>query len=250
MVSISGRGPHEPQRAAGAALPAAWAFGAVTVAVAVVLTRGSTSRNGSRDASPSNGDSDGLRTAVEELERRAFTTYKTRVQSCNRLRSRALAWNASMVAFAAAIAVATVGLLSKAGMYGAEGDTLLAALAILSLVASLIVAGMDYGGRSRAMEANYKRLQALSVEAESFFVDAANATTERYARLQAEYYNLIAASENQTTGDWRRTSDKSPAPSVFNDRAIAIDVAVTAAPYLSLLFPIVLLVPFARSILG
>src|SRR4051812_24806588 len=103
---------------------------------------------------------------------RSYQTYKSRMMTHQRLASRNSAWNFSLIAFSTATTFSSIGMLTHQKMYGAGGETLMVILAVLALVASLVVANMNYSGRSQAMEANYKRIQQISVHAESFFVDS------------------------------------------------------------------------------
>src|SRR5690242_5888951 len=111
-------------------------------------------------AGPSN-----LEDLIRRLEDRSFTTYKARLQAAQRLSSRNNAWNSCLISFSTATLIAAVGMLGKQDMYGKEGDSLMIALSLLSLVASLVVASMNYGGRSRSLESNYKRIQQIALKA-------------------------------------------------------------------------------------
>ncbi len=191
-------------------------------------------------------DPDDLRAAVKKLEDRSYSTFKARVAAHERLNARNHAWNASMVALSAAVAVASIGVLTDPGMYGARGETVLAALGVMSLVASLVVANANYGARSRNMESNFKRIQELSVIAEGFFVNAATATCQEYERLRREYHSLIDAAENHTSGDHHRAQTTGAFPALR--WKCLKETLVTTAPYLSLALPIGLLVPFVRAV--
>lgn len=195
---------------------------------------------------------DNLSTSVRKLMERSYDTYKARIAARDRLNARYQAWNVSMVALSGSVTVAGLGLLKDPQMYGSQGDLLFAALGVLALVASLVVANVNYGARSQNMERSYKQIQALSVVAESFHADPQSATAERYEGLRRDYAQLLETSENQSSGDHarakatgRRPPSRTP-PSL--QRACLKETAITAAPYLSLLLPLALLKPFTDAI--
>ncbi|WP_328524587.1 SLATT domain-containing protein [Kribbella sp. NBC_00359] len=183
--------------------------------------------------------------AVERLEERAFKTYKSRLAAHHRLSSRNNAWNASLIALSTATTIASVGLLSDAAMYGERGETLLAALAILALVASLVVANMNYGARSRSMEANYKRIQQISMDAENLRLGTMELTEKAFLTLQREYGIAVESSENHSQGDYGRTSK---VKSLRGEQRR--DTAITLAPYLSIIAPILIVIPFVQWIVN
>ncbi|GAA3579956.1 hypothetical protein GCM10022222_75940 [Amycolatopsis ultiminotia] len=204
-----------------------------------------------------------LKSAVEKLERRAFTTYLARLKAYERLARRNNAWNASLIALATSTTISAVGLLADRDMYGSGGDGLMVALAILSLVASLVVSSVNYGSRSRAMEAGYKRIQQISISAEGFFVSHLAPTSERFVDLQKEYGVAVEFSENHTRADHiranRDTAKGNPAPAegalsraarADGRRIILVDNLITLAPYATLSIPIALLIPFVSWFAG
>ena len=124
-------------------------------------------------------------------------------------------------------------------MYGAGGDTLMATLAILSLVSSLVVSSVNYGGRARAMEASYKRIQQISLAAEDVANDPSQTTRRRLNELQREYAIAIDASENHSDADYDRSQKR-------GWRKLWRDSLVSYVPYATLAVPISLMVPFAK----
>lgn len=176
---------------------------------------------------------------VKKLEDRAFSTYQARLKAHERLHRRNNAWNASLVALATSTTIASVGVLVERNMYGSRGDSLLVSLAILSLVASLVVSSVNYGSRARAMEASYKRIQQISVAAESFFVGSSPPTRQRLLELQREYGIAVESSENHSEADYLRSCGQP-------GRRVWRDTFVTAAPYVTLVVPLALLVSFAK----
>lgn len=191
------------------------------------------------ESSPLVTDSDGrdLRESVKILEERAHKTYLARIRACDRLTQRNNAWNTSLIAFATSTTIASVGIVVNSNMYGRGGDALLVALAILSLVASLVVSNVDYGSRARAMEVSYKRIQQISLQAESFFVDTGAASRRRYLELAQEYSIAIESSENHLTSDYLLSQGRSGG-SITRARI------VTFIPYITLIIPVLLLLPF------
>lgn len=206
-------------------------------------------------------DDPGAREQLRVEEGRAFKTYRAREAAARRLGQRARAWNWALVAFSTATAVAAIGLLTDPGMYGAEGDTLIACLAILALVASLTTANVDYSGRSRDMFINYRKLQRISVEMEELRRQAALAITHAMVKdLSDRYQSVLDETENHTTGDHLRHFSKtlpedhphhSTDPKLFRARrrAMLSEFVITAFPYATLLVPGALIVPLATSIL-
>lgn len=182
-----------------------------------------------------------LQDMVKKLEDRSYKTFKARMRASQRLARRNSAWNVSLVAFSTATTVAAVGMLTDRDMYGPAGDTIMAALGILSLITSLIVASMNYGSRSRALEANYKHIQRISLKAEGFFIEPQSATADRYEELFDEYSAAIESSENHSDGDYASTLNRVPRSS---KSALWIERLVTWMPYLSILAPIGILAPF------
>lgn len=173
---------------------------------------------------------------AKKLERRAYKTYKARLKSYERLRSRGVAWNAFLISSATATTVASVGLLSEPRMYGAHGATLLAMLAIVSLVASLVVANMNYGSRSQAVESNYKRIQQIALAAEA--LATRGCTVRQVEHMQREYEIALESSENHSEPDYQRSLE---APT--NRWRIRRDDIVSLVPFLMLLAPVAVAVP-------
>lgn len=195
---------------------------------------------------------DSLSTSVRKLMERSYDTYKARIAARDRLHARFHAWNVSMIALSGSVVVAGLGLLKDSNMYGSQGDLLLAAVGVMSLVASLVVANANYGARSENMERSYKQIQALSVLVESFYADPQSATVGRYELMRGDYAQLLETSENQSSGDYARAKASSRTPPSRTpaslQRACLKETAITAAPYLSLILPLALLAPFTDAI--
>ena len=120
----------------------------------------------------------GIVESLQKLEDRSYKSYKARMYASRRLALRGKAWNASLLSLTVATTIASVGLLTEENMYGAAGPTIFACLAVLSLVTSLVVSGQNYGGRSRDLFNNYRRLQRLSTEAEYLRLQTPEASPE------------------------------------------------------------------------
>lgn len=180
------------------------------------------------------------------LERRSFKSYKSRLCASRRLAARNRAWNASLIASSTAATIASVALLSESTIYGRSGPTLLVCVSILTLVASLVASGLDYSGRSRDMFLNYRRLQRLSAEVERY-VQAPNLQTHAILEtLHARYDALLDESENHTEADYFRAfPDESRRTGSFWRETL-----LSAMPYVTLLAPIGLLIPFVNWIVS
>lgn len=183
-------------------------------------------------------------TALERLENRSYATYKARLNAANRLRYRGAAWNASLVALSVSTTAASVALLSDPTIYGPRGATLLAVLAVLALASSLVVTNMNYPGRAQAMEANFRRIQQISLAAESarwgpdIDVDA--------EQLRREYEIALESSENHSEADYLRTQKRSRTAT----RIILGDRIVTVLPWLSLVVTALVVYPLVAWLLG
>src|ERR1043165_8227776 len=183
-----------------------------------------------------------LRAAVKRLENRSYTTYKARLKTHQRLIRRSNSWNASLIALATSTTISSVGLLVNKGMYGAGGDALMVVLAILSLVASLVVSSVNYGARSRAMEANYKKIQQISLLAETPSLTNPEAR-QRFREALKECEMAVDSAENHSEADYYRSlvdykKVQGARKQVWRDSLISL------APYITLSIPVGLVVPF------
>ncbi|GLZ37154.1 hypothetical protein Acsp05_07790 [Actinokineospora sp. NBRC 105648] len=116
------------------------------------------------------------------------------------------------------------------------------ALAILSLVTSLVVSNMNYGARGRAMEANYKMIQQISAELESFFTGQGTDSWSKYHDIHRRYLNAVDSSENHSESDhFRNTQDSL---SFKHRRKVRFDTSVTFFPVFTLAVPILVIIPF------
>lgn len=179
---------------------------------------------------------------IRRLEQRAYKTYLCRLQAFRRLSHADKAWNTALIAFSTSTTIASVGILVDREMYGRGGDAMLLTLAILSLVASLVVSNVHYGIRAKAMEANYKQIQQISVAAENL-LDVQNSDREsRYRDLLSSYEAAVTSSENHTAHDHRVMQAQLPGSSIAPRKR---DAAGVVAPYFTLLLPLALITPFA-----
>lgn len=183
---------------------------------------------------------------IGKLADRSYKTYKARLVAAERLQSRNRAWNACLLSLSVATTLASVALLTNKDMYGQAGPTILVCVAILALVASLVVSGLNYGGRSRDMFMNYRRIQKLSVEAEGLAISK-TATAEDIDQLAERYESLLDDSENHTTSDYiRAIPDKSPGLVKW---PVVRAVFLTQVPYLALVFPILVVLPIVEWVI-
>lgn len=167
---------------------------------------------------------------LRALEDRSFTTYKCRVRAFDRIQARNSAWNAALISLSVATTVAAVGLLVDAEMYGNAGPVLLAACAVLSLAASLVVASLDYPGRASRMEFNYKEIQDVASRLEATHASDGGPTFKAYDELYCRYSELVRRSENHTPADLHATEGRWSALRVLSG-------VLTFLPYLTLLLP-------------
>lgn len=123
-------------------------------------------------------------------------------------------------------------------MYGKAGATVLVCVSILALVASLVVADLNYGGRSRDMFMNYRRIQRLSVRAESL-LSRGEASSYDVAELTERYESLLDDSENHSDSDFRLAL---PNPDLGTGPATRAKL-LTLAPYSALIAPIFVIWP-------
>jgi hypothetical protein len=100
------------------------------------------------------------------------------------------------------------------------------------------------------MEDNYKRIQQISVSAENLKEYTGPDRREKYQKLQDEYNVAMSSSENHTEHDFRRAQPIPPHSGFGFWRRVHRSFgwlryfAVTAFPYVSLVIPVALLVPF------
>lgn len=180
---------------------------------------------------------------AKRLEDRAYATYKARIKMHRRLQIRNASWNASLISAATATTIAGIGMLAEPGMYGNHGAVLFAALAVISLVASLVVANMNYPGRCQAVEANYKRIQQIALAAEA--LPGRDVGEPELFMLQREYEIALEASENHSDADYERTLDCPKKRWV-----VRADTLVSVIPLLTLCAPVMVAVPLIRWIFG
>lgn len=180
----------------------------------------------------------GASALLQDLERRAFKTYQARVRATARLAARNRAWNAFLIATSSSGVIASVALLVEPDIYGVGGPVLLVVVSMLTVVASLVTASLDYSGRARNMFINYRKVQRLSGEAERAQRDPGQCNFETAQRLFSQYDGLLDESENHTAGDYAR------AQSEWRSGSRAKEMLLTFAPLASLSIPILLLVPF------
>lgn len=143
---------------------------------------------------------------LRTLEDRSYKTYRARLYASKRLQSRNHRLNASLIAMSTATTIAAVILLANPSLYGQNGPLLLAGLAILALMLSLVSTSIDYSGRSRNMFISYRRIQRVASEAERLQQSSTELlTAELVQRLTDEYEALLDESENHTEADYYRS---------------------------------------------
>jgi hypothetical protein len=175
---------------------------------------------------------------LEKLADRSYKTYRSRLVASNRLQARGRAWNACLLSLSVATTLSSVALLTEPDMYGEAGPTVLVCVSIMALVASLVVAGLNFGGRSRDMFMNYRRIQRLSVEAESF-VYRGDAGVDEIRELSERYESLLDDSENHTESDYQRAMPDAK----VGTWPIRKAKLLTLAPYSALGVPVLVILP-------
>jgi hypothetical protein len=186
------------------------------------------------------------RQSLAQLEDRAYKTYKARLEACKRLESRSRAVNGLVVALSLSGLVSAAGMLRDRDIYGPNGDALWLFIAILTFAGSLTSSSMGYAARSRNMFQNYRKIQRLSVRAESAKGDPAQLTRDTFEKLSLEYDDLLDESENHTTADYLRAwSQLAPANKLSKAERWHVlgSSALTWTPWLAVIVPVALVVP-------
>lgn len=196
-------------------------------------------------AAPTKPQPEDFRAQIATLERRSYETYRARLQASIRLEQRARAWNTSLVALAFSTTVASIGMLTSESMYGGSGDVLLVCLGVLALVVSLVTSGLNYSGRSRNMFVNYRKLQAISAQAERAGLNATLHHAGFVERLHARYDAILDESENHSPADHLRLH-----PGSHRKLAVLREDSLTIFPYLTLAIPAALLIPLLDEMIG
>jgi hypothetical protein len=182
--------------------------------------------------------------SLEKLEDRSFKSYKGRMYASQRLALRDKAWNTSLLSLTVATTVASIGLLADSQMYGTGGSTLFVCLAVLSLVISLVVAGLNYGARSRDLFNNYRRLQRLSTEVEHLRADNSAPSFAEVKVLLDRYNDLLDDSENHNSADNIRGNNVDGVT-----WGVAGDWLISALPFVTLVIPVAVVVPLVQWLL-
>lgn len=235
--------------------PRQWRYGLSVITRLIRILSLGLSRSASTRSSEAAAEGDVARKLLATLERRSYLTYMGRLRASNRLAFRNRAWNATLIAASGAVTVASVALLVYPDIYGRPGPTLLVLVSILALIASLVTSSLNYSARSRDMFRNYRRIQALSAEVERTG-RLAQPTLAIVEELNRRYDALLDESENHTTADHKRVlheiaqrEGKEPRP-LWRQPLVVGQAAASAAPYVSLAVPILVLVPLISWIIG
>lgn len=176
---------------------------------------------------------------LKKIEDRAFKTYKSRLAAAERLKLLGQMWNLSLIALSTSTTIAAIGLLTDPAMYGEGGPTYLTALAVLSLVASLIVASQEYAARSRNMFMSYRKFQRIATEAELLRATSWFVRRRVLTGLVHDYNAAVDESENHTTADFDKgyRGRRLTSPLFVSNLFVGLPVA-------SFVAPIVVLSPF------
>lgn len=169
------------------------------------------------------------------------------MQASQRLAFRNNAWNTSLLSLTVATAIASIGLLVDDQMYGRPGPALFVCLAVLSLVMSLAVTSLHYGARSRDLFNNYRRIQRFSTEVEHLRTSNATPGFQEVKVLLERYNDLLDDSENHTIADYKASNPSSDNPIKYS-WAVYKDGGISAIPFITLIIPLVVTVPFGTWI--
>lgn len=183
---------------------------------------------------------------LEGLEDKSFKTYKARLEACKRLEMRSRALNGLVVALSLAALIAASGMVRDKDLYGPNGDVLWLFIAIFTFAGSLASSSVGYGARSRNMFQSYRRIQRLSVRAETAKYDDAQHTEGIFTQINSEYDDLLDESENHTSADYlraRRQFSPSVEPSKRERLQMIASATLTWVPWLATLIPLVLVIP-------
>ena len=196
-----------------------------------------------QDSQLSTQDTEKVRRLLEILEDRSYKTYSSRVKASERLAFRHRAWNTALISTSTASTIGSVAMLSDEDIYGPAGPTLLVCIAILTLVASLVTSSLDYSGRSRNMFLSYRRIQRLSAEVERAKNTPEEQSLDTVRTLNERYDALLDESENHPQADYLRAF-----PAEQPSGSLRRETALSLIPYVSLLFPLALLIPLVAWI--
>jgi len=140
-----------------------------------------------------------------QLARRVEKTYLARLKMAQRLQNRGAYWNASLIALTISASVASICLLFDRRIYGQHSDVLLVLVAVLTLVASLVVANTNYPAKARHGFETYRSLQRLSVRLSSAAISQPRRTAKReqiYIAFDHEYQAILDESDNHSAADY------------------------------------------------
>ena len=93
---------------------------------------------------------------------------------------------------------------------------------------------------------NYRRIQRLSVQAETAKDDQSQWTRELFEALNSEYDDLLDESENQTTPDYLRAIRQMNPPIILTRRQnlqVLASTTLSWIPWLAIFVPIAITVP-------
>ena len=141
-------------------------------------------------------------TALALMERRIFRTARARIATAKRLDTRAATWNTFLISFSLSTLIAAIATIQWSGLYGPGTSVLLAILAAIALAGSLVVAGREYGARSRQVSHNYLALHALATRIEAAKLDRTQDQHRLLRESSAHYLELLGAAENHSSGDY------------------------------------------------
>jgi SMODS and SLOG-associating 2TM effector domain family 5 len=141
--------------------------------------------------------------------RRSYDSYLARVETAKRLRALGNWWNGAAFSIGAALISISIAFLklsnSQRLQFFPGGEVALTVLTVLTLVVSIVVANLDYSARAAKVFANYRLLQAFSVEVELLINTGAWVGKRRLAALSDRHQQLLDDAENHSRADYLRS---------------------------------------------
>lgn len=141
--------------------------------------------------------------SIQLLGQRSYDSYRCRLEASRRLKKLGHWWNAAQFSLPTALIFVSIFSLS-ATQDASTIARVVIGVSVLSLVASVVVTFLDYSARARALEINYRALQAFSVGIETRLASGEDIADDRIRVLQLEYDWLLDKAENHSSVDFEK----------------------------------------------
>ncbi|QRI76703.1 MULTISPECIES: SLATT domain-containing protein [Rhodococcus] len=139
---------------------------------------------------------------IDLLGQRSYDSYRCRLEASRRLKKLGHWWNAAQFSLPTALIFVSIFSLSAPGDPSAIARVVIG-VSVLSLVASVVVTFLDYSARAKALEINYRALQAFSVRIETMLASGKDIADDGVRLLQLEYDWLLDKAENHSSVDYK-----------------------------------------------